>query len=125
MDTAQARQRLDAEKARLEEVRAAADRLATGAKEAADTELSNLDQHPAEQGTELMERELDEGVVQHAEAELAEVEAAIQRLDDGGYGRCETCGKAIGDERLDFIPATRFCVDDAVRAGRDPRSRMP
>jgi hypothetical protein len=32
-------------------------------------------------------------------------------LDDGSYGRCASCGEAISDERLEAVPATRFCAE--------------
>lgn len=40
---------------------------------------------------------------------LDEVEAALGRIESGDYGRCERCGAAIGDERLEALPTTRFC----------------
>ncbi|GAC1342057.1 MAG: hypothetical protein NVSMB29_13390 [Candidatus Dormibacteria bacterium] len=123
MDKEQARQRLDAERARLRETKGAADRLSAGAQEAAQTELSNLDQHPAEQATETMERELDMGVAQRVDHELTELEAALRRLDDGSYGRCELCGKAIGEERLEVMPAARYCIEDQAKAEHDPTRR--
>jgi DnaK suppressor protein len=46
---------------------------------------------------------------------LAEVERALAKMDDGTYGRCERCGKEIGEARLEAMPATRFCIDDAGR----------
>jgi DnaK suppressor protein len=46
---------------------------------------------------------------------LAEVERALAKMDDGTYGRCERCGKDIGDARLEAMPATRYCIDDAGR----------
>ena len=120
MDNEQARERLLAEKSRLQEVRDAADRLSTAANEAETGELSTVDQHPAEQATETLEREIDAGVLQRVEAELAEVEAAIERLDAGSYGTCEICGKAIAEGRLDAMPATRYCVDDQARVDKNP-----
>lgn len=41
--------------------------------------------------------------------ELADVELALARLDDGTYGRCETCGGALPDQRLAAAPASRSC----------------
>lgn len=41
---------------------------------------------------------------------LAEVTAALARLDAGTYGRCEGCGASVPDERLEIMPAARFCV---------------
>jgi hypothetical protein len=51
----------------------------------------------------------DLGVLDRAEAELEDVERALQRLDDGSYGTCEVCGEAIGDDRLAGSPVTRRC----------------
>ena len=122
MDTEQARQRLLAERARLEEVREAAERLSAGAREAAERELSSADQHPAELATETIERELDQSVVLRVATELSEIEAALGRLDSGRYGECEECGSPIGDERLEAIPAARYCIDDQAKIARASRN---
>ncbi len=45
-----------------------------------------------------------------AQEALGEVESALQRLDDGIYGRCEGCGDLVAPERLEALPAARFCV---------------
>jgi DnaK suppressor protein len=49
-------------------------------------------------------------------AEIADVDAALARVAEGTYGRCQACGRPIGRERLEALPATRFCVDDARAA---------
>jgi RNA polymerase-binding transcription factor DksA len=84
-------------------------------------ELSALDQHPADIGTETFEREKDLSIIERVEAELADVEHALRRLDEGTYGTCEACGKPIGDARLDAMPAARLCLDDQARAEREAR----
>ena len=43
------------------------------------------------------------------------MEAAIERLEAGNYGRCEGCGKPIGTARLEAMPAARFCIADAAK----------
>ena len=120
MDNEQARERLLAEQARLRDVRDAADRLSAAANEAETGELSTADQHPAEQATETLEREIDAGVLQRVEAELAEVAAALDRLAGGSYGTCEICGKPIAEGRLEAVPAARYCVDDQARVDKNP-----
>jgi len=45
--------------------------------------------------------------------QLAEVEAAVARLEAGSYGVCEVCGGTIGDARLEAMPSARFCIDHA------------
>ena len=118
MDDAEARQRLDEERARLAQVR---DGLQEG--NALDqsegdsvAELSSIDQHQADLGTETFEREKDLAILESIEAELADVEHALRRLDEGTYGTCEACGRPIDDERLEALPATRLCRDDQQRA---------
>jgi RNA polymerase-binding transcription factor DksA len=123
MDNQQAQQHLEAEKTRLDQVLAAARGLKTGAEQASRTELSNADQHPAEQASETLEREIDSTVEQRVQAELGLVDAALGRLKAGRYGLCEVCGKPIADARLEAMPATRYCVDDQAKAERDPRLR--
>ncbi|HEY7926709.1 MAG TPA: TraR/DksA C4-type zinc finger protein [Candidatus Dormibacteraeota bacterium] len=118
MNTEQARGRLIAEHDRLTQVRNAASRLSTSANEASARELSTVDQHPAEQATETLERELDLGVLQSVEAELLEVKAALARLDAGTYGQCEVCAKPIAEGRLEAMPAARYCVEHQPKAGR-------
>jgi DnaK suppressor protein len=46
---------------------------------------------------------------------LNEVALALQRLEDGTYGRCEVCGVAIEPARLEAMPATKFCINHANR----------
>jgi DnaK suppressor protein len=48
--------------------------------------------------------------------DLAETNAAIDRLDGGTYGRCERCGGAIGRQRLLALPAARYCISCAPAA---------
>lgn len=42
--------------------------------------------------------------------EIAQIEAALRRIDDGTYGYCVKCGEAIAVARLDLLPATPFCA---------------
>ena len=76
------------------------------------SELSSADQHQADLASETFEREKDFAVLETMQQELLEVEAAFARLDDGSYGKCETCGKPIGEDRLKARPTARLCVDD-------------
>jgi RNA polymerase-binding transcription factor DksA len=59
---------------------------------------------------DAQQREIDGALVDMFTAELAEVDAALGRIDDGTYGLCERCGIAIGVERLEAVPAARTCV---------------
>jgi DnaK suppressor protein len=83
------------------------------------SELSSYDQHPADMGTETFERTKDLSIIAQIEAELEDVERAFRRLENGTYGICEACGKAIEQARLEAIPTARFCVSDQARAERE------
>lgn len=65
-----------------------------------------------DQGSEIFEREKDLSLLGSLEGELSDLESALGRIDDGSYGACESCGKPIPAERLEAVPATRFCADD-------------
>lgn len=42
---------------------------------------------------------------------LLQIEAALQRLDDGTYGRCAECAQPINPERLEALPYATLCID--------------
>lgn len=50
--------------------------------------------------------------------ELAETQAALDRIARGKYGRCESCNGALGRQRLLALPAARYCIGCAAPAGR-------
>src|SRR6478609_4751466 len=74
-------------------------------------DLSHLPEHPADQGSEVFEREKDMAILEQLERELAEIEAALQRLDEGTYGIDEVTGDPIAPERLEAIPSARTNID--------------
>jgi len=118
-----ARQRLADERARLDGVRSAFDdeHLADQTESDSVGEISSYDQHQADMGTETFEREKDLSILEQVEAELADVEHALRRLDEGTYGTCEVCGKTIDEERLEALPATRLCLEHQAEAEREVR----
>ncbi len=123
MDMDVARQRLADERERLDEVRSTfdAEGLTDQSENDSVGELSSYDQHQADLGTETFEREKDLSILEQVEAELADVEHALRRLDEGTYGTCEVCGKPIPEERLEAMPATRFCLEHQAEAEREVR----
>jgi RNA polymerase-binding transcription factor DksA len=116
VDPEEARQRLQSEKSRvlglIAEVRG---ELGSGSESDELSELSNYDQHPADTGTETFEREKDLSILDSLEAELDELEAALQRIDDGTYGVDEVTGEPIAPERLEAVPTARTNVDTERR----------
>ena len=122
MDSDHVRQRLTEEQERLGNLRQEYASLREESEDDGSQELSSVDQHQADHGTETFDREKDFSILEEIEGELADIDHALQRLDDGTYGTCEACGKAIPDDRLDALPAARFCVEDQALAERESRA---
>lgn len=118
MESDDARDRLTEERDRLQQIRSGfdAEHLHDESEDESTSELSHLAQHSADVGSETFEREKDFSILEQVEAELADVDHALRRLDDGSYGTCEACGHPIGDDRLEAMPATRFCVSHQSEA---------
>jgi RNA polymerase-binding transcription factor DksA len=124
VNTDQARRRLTRERARLE-------RILKGLQEEQGPEgqdwgtmgeLSVVDQHPADVGSETFERDKEMSILFNVEAELSDVDRALRRIGDGTYGQCEACGRGIGAARLEARPAARFCIQDQARVERRART---
>jgi RNA polymerase-binding transcription factor DksA len=121
MDQDDVRQRLAEEHDRLEAVRTGfeADHLHDESEDESMSELSHLAQHSADVASETFEREKDFSILEQVEAELADVERALRRIDEGTYGKCDACGAEIGDDRLEAMPAARFCITHQAQAETD------
>ena len=106
-----ARQHLSIEHERLERLRTSLenDHLHDESEEDDDMR-SRVYQHPADSASDAFEREKEFSILEQVQAELAAVDRALHRLDEGTYGTCELCGDSISDERLAVMPAARFCV---------------
>jgi DnaK suppressor protein len=74
---------------------------------------NRADQDPVPDGSETVEREKDLAILEALERDLAEVEAALARIDDGTYGIDEVTGEPIDPERLEALPTTRTNIADA------------
>lgn len=108
MDTDHARELLTRERQRVEKA------LAELHGET-DQELSHLDQHPADQGTETFEKERDEGLADPLREELAAIERAERRLEEGTYGISVESGQPIPDARLEAVPWAERTAEEQGR----------
>jgi RNA polymerase-binding transcription factor DksA len=75
--------------------------------------LSNTPIHMADLGTDNFEQEFTLGLIENEEQALDEINAALERLGQGTFGRCEECHKDIPRARLQALPYTRHCVECA------------
>jgi DnaK suppressor protein len=74
-------------------------------------EETAYDNHLADTATETYDRELDYTLEENSEHVLAEIDAALVRIDDGTYGTCTNCQKQIPEERLEALPWATLCID--------------
>jgi RNA polymerase-binding protein DksA len=76
----------------------------------------SADNHPADTATETVDREIDYTLEENSANVLREIDAALERIDEGTYGICQACGKAIEPERLEHLPWATLCAEDARRS---------
>jgi len=86
-------------------------------------EESDAGEEPADVASDLVEQEIQTTLERGERERLLEVEAALTRLEEGTYGRCESCGVAIDVERLLARPWARYCRRCAER--RRQRGPLP
>jgi DnaK suppressor protein len=103
---------LDARLAELVRTRGAMRRSSEGMRE---SELSHIDQHPGDAGTDLHEEELDETTEIFLEEEERRILEARQALAAGTYGICKDCHRPIPPERLQAVPEAVRCLSDQRR----------
>ncbi|HEY0645480.1 MAG TPA: TraR/DksA C4-type zinc finger protein [Nocardioides sp.] len=84
---------------------------------AASLDTNADDEHDPEGATIAFERSQIGALVRQVRHHLAEVDAAIARVEAGTYGVCEVCGEAIGEARLEALPAARTCIRCARASG--------
>ncbi len=73
-------------------------------------------QRPADFSEQVTERENEDvlkAIQQESEKELASINRALVKIDDGEYGICDRCGRQIAAARLKALPYTTLCVECA------------
>jgi RNA polymerase-binding transcription factor DksA len=53
---------------------------------------------------------LPEPAGEEARRELARIDAALERIEQGSFGTCQACGGPLGLQRMRAIPEARYCV---------------
>jgi DnaK suppressor protein len=83
-----------------------------------DEELSDIDQHPADDAQFLADEEIDEGLREQLQGELDAIARAERRLAEGTYGRSVESGEPIPDGRLLAIPWAERTAEEQKRYER-------
>jgi RNA polymerase-binding transcription factor DksA len=74
--------------------------------------------HPADDGSAAFDQARDLSIGINEEHTLQLVEDALKRFSNGTYGVCVVCGRAIDAARLEAIPYTPYCLNDAAKLER-------
>ena len=72
-----------------------------------------FDENFADSGQVAAEQGEHRAIVGHIQDSLRDVDAALVKLDEGTYGKCEECGEEIAEARLEAMPSARYCIKHA------------
>jgi RNA polymerase-binding protein DksA len=74
-------------------------------------ETTFQDNHLGDVATATFDREMASTLEENSAHVLAAIDAALGRIESGGYGVCQSCGNPIGEERLEALPWATLCID--------------
>jgi DnaK suppressor protein len=124
--TAEERERIEARlEARLGELTRTRLAMLRSGEGMRDSELADVDQHPADRAGELYDEELEEterAVLEEEERRIAEARRALAQ---GTYGICRDCGREIPAARLEAMPEAVRCLDCQRHFEGHNRQRTP
>ena len=86
------------------------DRASNDAGRESSDDRSAYSLHMADRGTDAMEREKSQLLAQRSGDYVEYVEEALERIDNGTFGVCRSCGGDIGRPRLEAVPTATQCV---------------
>ena len=76
----------------------------------ANGDLSSMPIHMADIGSDNFEQEFTLSLMENDGGTLAQIEASLERIEEGTYGQCEECGVKIPKSRLNAVPYATLCV---------------
>ena len=111
-------QQLDTLKKALQEERASVDNQLSEQNAPADTEgvEVDVDEGFADSAHATAERSQTLALVEQLHEHSKAIDSALARIDEGTYGKCESCGQDIPFERLEARPTATLCINCAQAA---------
>jgi DnaK suppressor protein len=110
------KERLLALRARLRgDVSQMADATLKQSRSEANGDLSSMPIHMADIGSDNFEQEFTLSLMESEEGTLGQIEASLERIEEGSYGQCEQCDVKIPKTRLNAIPYATLCVKCASK----------
>jgi DnaK suppressor protein len=76
----------------------------------ANGDLSSMPIHMADIGSDNFEQEFTLSLMENDGVTLDQIEASLERIEEGTYGQCEECGAKIPKSRLNAIPYATLCI---------------
>jgi RNA polymerase-binding protein DksA len=74
-------------------------------------ELSDVPaEHMADRASDTSARDLMIRVLQDSDAELCDINVALEKIEAGTYGLCENCSRPVSKKRLKALPFARLCI---------------
>ena len=77
-----------------------------------------------DEATETVELERRLALEKQIKEQLADVEGALRKFDEGKYGLCEGCGKLIDPARLEALPQAKLCLDCKAIQAKNAKGRF-
>lgn len=78
-----------------------------------------------EEATETLELEKRLALENRTRQELAGIEHALQKFEEGTYGLCDNCGQPIAPERLEALPQASLCVNCKAQQAKNAKGKPP
>ncbi len=87
-----------------------------------DVDTVRMPSDMADVGTDAFEQEITLDLLGNENEVLEQIDAALKRIANGSFGKCEECGRGIAKARLDAMPYAALCVKCASRREKQPRA---
>ena len=81
--------------------------------------------HMADQGTDTMEREKNFYYAQRDGRLLYHIDQALERIENGTFGLCTSCGNPVSRERLEFVAHARLCIQCKSKEEKIDKNATP
>jgi len=78
-----------------------------------------------EEATETLELEKRLALERRIRQEMARVEHALQKFEEGTYGLCDSCGQSIDPDRLEALPQASLCLNCKAQQAKDAKGKPP
>jgi DnaK suppressor protein len=112
LDLNKFREALNSERERLQDqIRRIDDRTAGRDRLDAQVSAEDFDEPGGDAAADTLERSQAMALGENFRDMLAHVDHALEKLQKGSYGECDSCGKNIAKARLDFLPWAAMCAD--------------